>query len=379
MIVSRSEVASSGSVKTFAHMLGIHAQVIKERNFRLVWQNFAGGPRPEQHKAQQVMLGVVLQINERLGGTNWRLTDNPNTVNVVQKLRDARAMFVGIDVARVQHRDGPRASFVALVTSTDDVPFNYHRMARCQDDKHEQIDPGLMKTMIKEGLAQFTDNRHASPDSIVVFRNVVSLGQTEMDMNVEVEDIRQACEEFQEGYSPPILLYLVVKRGRERIFRANMQAAGDNNRRPPRAADLNVPPGTVCDIGFVDPQLDEFGLVSHSGIQGTSRMPKYQILLDEIGLSTNEKQALPYYLCFAYSRCNKPVSIPAPAFLAHKYAVFVHQCYFGTYNSLLFEGDSVVESGRPNSIDFEVVNKLLQNTPQSRELWMALAQRSAIS
>lgn len=51
--------------------------------------------------------------------------------------------------------------------------------------------------------------------------------------------------------------------------------------------------------------------------KGTSHPCHYHVLYDEIGFSSDEIQALTYYLCHTDVRCTKAVSIPAPIHYAH--------------------------------------------------------------
>jgi len=58
-------------------------------------------------------------------------------------------------------------------------------------------------------------------------------------------------------------------------------------------------------------------LLSHEGIQGTSRPCHYQVLWDDSDFSADELEVLSYYLCHLYSRCTRAVSYPTPTYYAH--------------------------------------------------------------
>jgi len=64
-------------------------------------------------------------------------------------------------------------------------------------------------------------------------------------------------------------------------------------------------PGTVVDTDIVKPNSTDFYLLSHAGIQGTSRPSRYQVLWDDSDFSADELQLLSYYLCFMYARCTR--------------------------------------------------------------------------
>ena len=67
----------------------------------------------------------------------------------------------------------------------------------------------------------------------------------------------------------------------------------------------NALAGTVVDQGINHPTEGDFYLVSHEGIQGTSRPCHYQVLWDDNNFSADELETLAYYLCHLYSRCTR--------------------------------------------------------------------------
>ena len=62
---------------------------------------------------------------------------------------------------------------------------------------------------------------------------------------------------------------------------------------------------------------NEFYLTSAVAILGTAKPCKYTLIYDNIGFRMAEVQLLSYWLCYAYCRCNRSVSYPAPAYYAH--------------------------------------------------------------
>ncbi|CAN0503777.1 unnamed protein product, partial [Ectocarpus sp. 8 AP-2014] len=61
----------------------------------------------------------------------------------------------------------------------------------------------------------------------------------------------------------------------------------------------------------------DFYLMSHGGLQGTSRPAKYHVLWDENAFDSDSLQLLCYHLCFMYCRCTRSVSIPPAVYYAH--------------------------------------------------------------
>ena len=79
----------------------------------------------------------------------------------------------------------------------------------------------------------------------------------------------------------------------------------------------NVQPGTVVDTDIIHPTVSSFFLASHEGIQGVTKPTYYVKLYDDNDLSADAEQALTFFLCHLYSRCERSVSYPAPTYNAH--------------------------------------------------------------
>lgn len=58
-------------------------------------------------------------------------------------------------------------------------------------------------------------------------------------------------------------------------------------------------------------------MVSHQSIQGTAKPTRYNVIEDDANINIDELQALTYNLCHLFPRCNRVVSYPTPAYLAH--------------------------------------------------------------
>lgn len=71
--------------------------------------------------------------------------------------------------------------------------------------------------------------------------------------------------------------------------------------------------GTVIDTDIVHPAYDDFYLLSHGGLLGTSKPTHYTILLDEAKLGKDVLQNMAYQSAFLMPRSTKAISIAAPA------------------------------------------------------------------
>jgi len=141
-----------------------------------------------------------------------------------------------------------------------------------------------------------------------MYRDGVSEGQFLKVLASELRAIRSACAKLEQGYEPAITYVIVQKRHHTRFFPI------DNNKYPKSG---NVLAGTVVDKGINHPNEGDFYLVSHEGIQGTSRPTHYHVIWDDNNMSADHMEKLTYYLCHLYARCTRSVSYPAPTYYAH--------------------------------------------------------------
>lgn len=68
----------------------------------------------------------------------------------------------------------------------------------------------------------------------------------------------------------------------------------------------------VMDNSITHPTENDFYLLSHSGIQGTSRPAHYHVLLDQNKFTPDELQLFTYHLTFTFCRCTRSVSMCPP-------------------------------------------------------------------
>ena len=165
-----------------------------------------------------------------------------------------------------------------------------------------------LKDMVLELMKQFYRQTHGKPERIVFYRDGVSEGQFHMVLNYEVTAIREACQTLEVGYMPPITFVIVQKRHNTRLF-------PDNARDADRSG--NVKAGTVVETGICHPIENDFYLMSHAGLQGTSRPTHYHVLLNEIEFTADELQTLTYKLCYTFARCTRSVSMVPSAYYSH--------------------------------------------------------------
>ncbi|CAI5536952.1 unnamed protein product, partial [Closterium sp. Naga37s-1] len=112
-----------------------------------------------------------------------------------------------------------------------------------------------------------------------------------------------ACASLEESYNPLVTFAVVQKRHHTRFF------PFDSRNRSTTDRSGNALPGTVIDTGICHPTEFDFYLLSHSGIQGTSRPTHYHVVHDENGFDSNTLQRMTYSMAYTYARCTRAVSV----------------------------------------------------------------------
>ena len=137
----------------------------------------------------------------------------------------------------------------------------------------------------------------------------------------------------------------------------------------PRDGDRsgNVPAGTVVDSDICHPREHDFFLVSHAGLQGTSRPVHYHVLLDESNLGADALQRMAWYLCHLFVRCIRSVSLVPPVYYAHLAAFrarVYHTAAGGSDSESMFSGGSggaAAASEAAGGASMEVHQRLAQS------------------
>ena len=224
---------------------------------------------------------------------------------------------MGADVNHPAPGDSLRPSFCSVIASMDSRACRYSASLRAQGPRVEIISDleAMTVELFKVSPSQhqsdtqtFYQQSKAKPERVLFFRDGVSEGQFAHVVEAEIKAIRSACETLEKGYRPNITFIVVAKRHHARFFPVDRRDADRTG---------NCPAGTVVDTDIVHPQFYDYFLLSHPGLQGTSRPTHYSILVDENKLCVDDIQALCYNLCHVYARCTRVVSIVPPVYYAH--------------------------------------------------------------
>ncbi|XP_046635455.1 protein argonaute-2-like isoform X1 [Daphnia pulicaria] len=288
--------------------LKITTQCVQQKN--VTGRN---GPDPS------IMANICLKLNAKLGGINNLISRDFRP----KMLLNEQVIIMGADVTHpgADQQDSGKPSIAAVVGSVDPRASQYCCEIRIQKSKQEYIED--METMVYNLLRKFNRVSGATstgkPQRIIFYRDGVSEGQFAKVLEWELSAIRKACIKLEFGYQPPVTFIVVQKRHHTRLFPDDQSDECGRGK--------NVPPGTIVDNTIVHPVEQDFFLVSHQGIQGTSRPTHYHVLWDDSKFLANDIQMLTYYLCYVFTRCTRSVSYPAPCYYSHLVAFRGRQYY----------------------------------------------------
>ncbi|CAH8469833.1 unnamed protein product [Schistosoma haematobium] len=252
-----------------------------------------------------VFPNLLLKLNGKLGGVNWIVPD------LIENSQDLIMVF-GADVTHPAPTQSHQVlkSVAAVVGSVSPELIRYGAVVRQQattergnKTTREIIDN--LHLSVGELLTLYLRNTKGRfPKRIIFYRDGVSEGQFENVLVEELSAIQKACTDIRPGEEPAITFIVVQKRHHIR-FKPH----------DPRAR--NVEPGTVVDTDITHRREFDFYICSHEGIQGTSKPSHYHVLYDDSNFTSDALQMFTYHLCYAYMRCSRSVSYPAPVYYSH--------------------------------------------------------------
>lgn len=258
----------------------------------------------------QYLSNVLLKMNAKLGGLNSVLVvEHSRSIPIVSKVP---TIILGMDVSHGSpgHSDVPS---IAAVVSSRQWPSisRYRASVRTQSPKVEMIDSLYKRVsdtedegIFRELLLDFyTSSGKRKPDQIIIFRDGVSESQFNQVLNIELDQMIEACKFLDENWSPKFAVIVAQKNHHTKFFQPN--------------SPDNVPPGTVIDNKICHPRNNDFYMCAHAGMIGTTRPTHYHVLFDEIGFSADELQELVHSLSYVYQRSTTAISVVAPVCYAH--------------------------------------------------------------
>ncbi|XP_077241476.1 protein argonaute 4B-like [Tasmannia lanceolata] len=264
------------------------------------------------------LTNVLLKINAKMGGLNTLLAvEQSPSMPLISKIP---TIILGMDVSHGNPGQSDVPSIAAVVSSRQwPLISRYRATVRTQSPKVEMIDSLFKpisdeedKGIIREALLDFyTTSGKRKPDQIIIFRDGVSESQFNQVLNIELNQIIEACKFLDQTWDPRFTVIVAQKNHHTKFFQTG--------------SPDNVPPGTVVDNQVCHPRNNDFYMCPHAGMIGTTRPTHYHVLLDEIGFSPDDLQELVHSLSYVYQRSTTAISLVAPIRYAHLAAAQVSQ------------------------------------------------------
>ncbi|XP_022752833.1 protein argonaute 4-like isoform X3 [Durio zibethinus] len=236
----------------------------------------------------QYLTNVLLKINAKLGGLNSMLAiERTPSIPIVSKVP---TMILGMDVSHGSPGQSDVPSIAAVVSSRQwPLISRYRASVRTQSPKLEMIDSLFKRVSDKEDEG--------------IMRDGVSESQFNQVLNVELDQVIEACKFLDENWNPKFAVIVAQKNHHTKFFQ--------------EGSPDNVPPGTVIDNKICHPKNNDFYLCAHAGMIGTTRPTHYHVLLDQIGVSADDLQELVHSLSYVYQKSTTAISVVAPICYAH--------------------------------------------------------------
>lgn len=276
------------SIKCLAELnYGVMTQFIKAKN---VIKN-----------APDVVHNLWLKVNEKLGGTNWKISvPLPNSQNPI--------MVVGCSFSHGE-AGSTEPTIVGFSASTQQGATGYINYTDYQDPRlnvvTQSVLEGALMHFIKEFMAR---NNGAKPERIFWYRGGASEGSLQAILKNEFQVLRNIFQSRDSGYQPAITFIVSIRNHRQKMFAKDSADFTGQGK--------NVPAGTAMSgYGGGTPGSFHFHLASHGGC-GTLNPTFYQVLHDDNEITLDNMVKLTYALSMDSKRCEKSISEVAPVRLA---------------------------------------------------------------
>ncbi|KAG8988409.1 hypothetical protein FRB93_004097 [Tulasnella sp. JGI-2019a] len=259
--------------------------------------------------SNQYCNNLALKINSKLGGTNWM-----SSKDAVPFLAQRATMIIGIDTSHGDTAGGTQPSVAAFVSSVDYACSKYVGQCRLQGSRQEVVDSEALSEMTSLALTKYRlyhahalgEKTPVPPRQILVYRDGVSESQFQEVIANEYEAIKAGFK--RAGVVDDYYRITFISVGKKHHFRMFPTGRTDNSG--------NCHSGTVVDTQVVNPWINDFYLLSHAGLLGTSRPAHYSVLVNDLQMTVDQLQSVSFALCHLFTRSTRTVSIPAPVYHA---------------------------------------------------------------
>mmetsp|Transcript_32822 Transcript_32822/g.32159 ORF Transcript_32822/g.32159 Transcript_32822/m.32159 type:complete len:275 (+) Transcript_32822:1583-2407(+) len=244
------------------------------------------------------MKNLMIQISAKLGDSPWAYKSLP--------LMDRPTMIIGMDVC---HRVGKnKKSVLGFVASKDKYVASYYSASVSQGEKQEIA--FSIEKLFQEAIQEFIKTNSVAPERIIIYRDAVSEGQSEVTLKTEVPQLAQAIQNLMDvgemETEPSILFLLANKRIEQRFFTQDRKFMQNPDR------------GLVIESEITRPDRFEFYMISHAGPTGLQCPVRYEVIKNTFtDLDPKDLYDLTNSLCYGFYNLQGAVRIPAPIMYAH--------------------------------------------------------------
>ncbi|KAH7732137.1 WAGO-2 protein [Aphelenchoides avenae] len=254
----------------------------------------------------QTVESIANKANLKLGGVNYELDLDTPQAKFVQSPdmlciglgTDHPSGGLGMQEESDELLEGGPPSITGYAANTNASPFEFVGDFHFQERRYEEK-PDVLVGIVKTCVEKFQANRLMLPKQIVLYRNVIKK---------EVPLIYAALQQMQCDAKVTVFVPNNV-----RLFKKDVP-------RGAKAPEQN-PHRTVVDRYVVHPTHNEFYPNSHVALQGTAKTPRYTMLVDDNGFSSDKLQLMTSsWMCYDHQIVSLPTGLPSPVYIALQYA-----------------------------------------------------------
>eukprot|EP00210_Caulerpa_lentillifera_P007585 g7245.t1 len=289
-------------------LIGIPTQCLLAREFGLI----RGVPSKNREPCLE---NLTKKMNAKMGGSHSILHTPPDRSRsfTYPLVGDKPFMVLGADLTHPPPTSDDPRSVVGIVGSLDPFlsQFACRGLVQEKSEKGREVILELKSAVKDLLLAFYRKNNGNKPEAILFYRDGVSQGEFQKVLDHEYHAIKQACSEMGDpgaDYNPRVTFITVQKRHYKSFFASDEKDTDSSG---------NLVPGSIIDSQICNPHGFDFYLLSHAGVQGTSKAALYSVLADENKFDADSLQCLTYWMCYVFCRCTRSVSYCPPAYYAH--------------------------------------------------------------
>ncbi|CEF70078.1 Protein argonaute-2 [Strongyloides ratti] len=255
-------------------------------------------------KQYKTLDNILMKTNIKVGGLNYNLINSE-----MELIVNKNKLIIGIGFNHTRSGTFDGLSTVGFAANTTKNPIEFVGdvcFTKYQDNKKIYFYARILETVF-ENYLKF----NGQPKEVIIYRTSGSEGKYDEYMRWDISYVKYLLQTYAPNAK---LTFIIIEKNHNlRFFKEEINS---NDRAP----NQNVVPGTVVDNDVVRTKVCEFFLTSHSGIQGTSKTPRYCVLYDDNNYSIDEIENLTNALSYDYQIVNLPINLPAPVYIANQYA-----------------------------------------------------------